>query len=79
MDELEIVNKPEGGARVTAKKWLDAEGQCLPMSHEPRLVNILCQWCSYSAADLAGSSRLQVPANVRVMRVMCTGRIDQLC
>ena len=46
------------------------------MSYEPKILGLLCNWCSYSAADLAGSSQLQYPANVRVVRVMCTGRID---
>lgn len=44
--------------------------------YEPRLVAFLCNWCSYAGADLAGVSRLQYPPNVRVIRVMCTGRID---
>jgi len=43
---------------------------------EPRIVGFLCNWCAYQGADLAGTSRLHYPANVRVVRVMCTGRID---
>ena len=43
---------------------------------EPKVVAFLCNWCSYAGADLAGVSRFQYPANVRVVRVMCTGRID---
>jgi F420-non-reducing hydrogenase iron-sulfur subunit len=43
---------------------------------EPKLVAFLCNWCSYAGADLAGVSRFQYPPNVRVIRVMCTGRID---
>ena len=47
-------------------------------SHEPTIVAFLCNWCSYAGADLAGVSRLQYPANVRVIRVPCSGRIDPL-
>src|SRR4030066_486268 len=43
---------------------------------EPRLVGFLCNWCSYAGADLAGVSRFQYPSNIRVIRVMCSGRID---
>jgi coenzyme F420-reducing hydrogenase delta subunit len=43
---------------------------------EPVVVCFCCQWCSYAAADLAGSMRLQYPTNVRIIRVPCTGRVD---
>jgi F420-non-reducing hydrogenase iron-sulfur subunit len=43
---------------------------------EPKILGILCNWCTYAGADLAGTSRIQYPPNVRVIRVMCTGRID---
>jgi F420-non-reducing hydrogenase iron-sulfur subunit len=43
---------------------------------EPKIVGFLCKWCAYQGADLAGMSRTQYPTNVRVVRVMCTGRID---
>ncbi len=43
---------------------------------EPKIVGFLCNWCSYTGADLAGVSRMPWPANVRVVRVMCTGRVD---
>ena len=42
---------------------------------EPLIVGFCCNWCSYAGADLAGTSRLQYPPNVRVIRVMCTGMI----
>jgi coenzyme F420-reducing hydrogenase delta subunit len=42
---------------------------------EPRIVAFLCNWCSYGAADLAGVSRMNYPANLRVVRIPCTGRI----
>ena len=43
---------------------------------EPRIVAFFCNWCTYTAADLAGISRLKYAANVRVVRVMCSGRVD---
>ena len=43
---------------------------------EPRIVGFLCNWCSYSGADLAGTSRLKYPPNVNIIRVMCSGRVD---
>ncbi len=43
---------------------------------EPRLLGFLCNWCCYAGADLAGVSRYQYPPNIRVIRVMCSGRID---
>lgn len=43
---------------------------------EPKIVAFLCNWCSYRAADLAGISRIKYAPNVRMIRVMCSGRID---
>jgi F420-non-reducing hydrogenase iron-sulfur subunit len=43
---------------------------------KPRLVAFFCNWCTYTAADLAGVSRLKYAANVRVIRLMCSGRVD---
>jgi F420-non-reducing hydrogenase iron-sulfur subunit len=42
---------------------------------EPRIVAFCCNWCSYTGADLAGTSRIQYPANVRIIRVMCSGMV----
>jgi F420-non-reducing hydrogenase iron-sulfur subunit len=44
----------------------------------PKILGILCNWCSYAGADLAGSARTQYPPDVRIIRVMCTGRVDPL-
>jgi F420-non-reducing hydrogenase iron-sulfur subunit len=44
----------------------------------PKIVAFVCNWCTYAGADLAGTSRLKYDANVRVIRVPCTGRIDTL-
>ncbi len=43
---------------------------------EPKIVGFCCNWCSYRAADLAGTARIKYAPNVRIIRVMCSGRID---
>lgn len=43
---------------------------------EPKIVALCCNWCTYAGADLAGTSRMKYAPNVRVVRVMCSGRID---
>jgi len=45
---------------------------------EPKILAFLCNWCSYAGADLAGTSRIQYPPNIRVIRVPCSGRINPL-
>ena len=45
---------------------------------EPKIVAFFCNWCSYAAADLAGTSRMQYPPNVKTIRVMCSGRASEL-
>lgn len=45
---------------------------------EPRILGFLCNWCSYAGADLAGVSRFQYPPNIRVIRVMCSAKVDPL-
>lgn len=42
---------------------------------EPKIVGFLCNWCAYAGADLAGVSRIQYPTNIRIVRVMCSGRV----
>ncbi len=43
---------------------------------EPKILAFLCNWCSYSGADMAGTSRLKYPPNIDIIRVMCSGRVD---
>jgi len=43
--------------------------------YEPKILVFACNWCSYAGADLAGVSRLQMPANCRIIRVMCSARV----
>ena len=63
MDKIATVDKTENG---TDKQW------------EPKIIAFLCNWCSYAGADLAGTSRLQYPPNIRILRVPCSGRINPL-
>jgi coenzyme F420-reducing hydrogenase delta subunit len=46
------------------------------MTFEPVIVGFLCNWCSYRGADQAGASRIAYPANIRTVRVMCSGRVE---
>jgi F420-non-reducing hydrogenase iron-sulfur subunit len=43
---------------------------------EPRIIAFLCNWCTYAGADLAGTSRIQYPPNIRIIRLMCSGALD---
>ena len=45
---------------------------------EPRLLGFACNWCTYAGADLAGTSRMQYPPNMRAIRVMCSGSVDSV-
>ncbi len=45
-------------------------------SFEPKIVAFCCNWCSYAGADLAGTSRLKYPENIRIIRVPCSSRVD---
>lgn len=60
--EQTITKEPE--TAETQKEW------------EPKLIGFLCNWCSYAGADLAGSSRLKYPANMRIVKVPCSGRVN---
>jgi F420-non-reducing hydrogenase iron-sulfur subunit len=44
---------------------------------EPKIVGFFCNWCSYAGADLAGTTRIKYPTNIRIIRVMCSGRVDE--
>lgn len=46
------------------------------MNGEPKIIAFLCKWCSYTGADLAGTSRFTYPPNVKIVQVPCSGRID---
>ena len=45
---------------------------------EPKVIGFFCNWCSYAGADLAGVSRIQYPTNLRIIRVMCSGMVNEL-
>jgi coenzyme F420-reducing hydrogenase delta subunit len=50
---------------------------CAMSEFEPQIVAFFCNWCTFTAADLAGTSRLSYPPNLKIIRVMCTGMVDQ--
>jgi F420-non-reducing hydrogenase iron-sulfur subunit len=70
MGAEEMPNSPEN-PRAGHQRAHDGDFQ-------PRILVLACNWCSYAGAYLAGTSRLQMPPNFRVVRVMCTGRVDVL-
>ncbi len=45
---------------------------------QPKILGFACNWCSYAGADLAGTSRIQYPPNIKIVRVMCSGRVNSL-
>ncbi len=51
-------------------------GPASPGQYEPTIVAFFCNWCTYIAADLAGTSRMRYAPNVRIIRTMCSGRVD---
>lgn len=50
-------------------------GGAIEEDFEPLIISFCCNWCSYTGADLAGTSRLQYPHNIRIIRVMCSGMV----
>jgi len=50
----------------------------MAIGYQPKVVGFLCNWCSYAGADMAGTSRITYPPNIRIIRVPCSGRIDPL-
>ncbi len=50
----------------------------MAVEYQPRMVGFLCNWCSYAGADMAGTSRMTYPPNIRIIRVPCSGRVDPL-
>jgi coenzyme F420-reducing hydrogenase delta subunit len=57
---------------------MDATTPAVAGGFEPRITAFVCNWCTYTGADLAGTSRLQMASNVRIIRLPCTGRIDPM-
>jgi heterodisulfide reductase subunit A len=69
-------------AAIEMKHFTDAQIQAqidaaLKDDPENKVLGILCNWCSYGGADTAGTARMQYPTNLRIVRVMCTGRVDK--
>jgi len=59
---------------MSAQKTIE-ENSNRSLEFDPKILCIACNWCTYAGADLAGTSRIQYPTNVRILRVMCTGRV----
>ena len=50
----------------------------MKLEYQPKIIGFLCNWCSYAGADMAGTSRMCYPQNIRIIRVPCSGRVDPL-
>ena len=50
----------------------------MSVEYQPKVIGFLCNWCSYAGADMAGTSRMGYPHNIRIIRVPCSGRVDPL-
>jgi F420-non-reducing hydrogenase iron-sulfur subunit len=61
---------------MSEAELMSTEEAVTESAYEPNILGFLCNWCSYAGADLAGVSRIQYPPNMKVIRVMCSGRID---
>ena len=71
------VNEPHGvAAQAAAPGGAPAGARPDPGGWEPRIIGFCCNWCSYAGADLAGTSRLEYPPTIRVIRVPCSGRVN---
>lgn len=57
-------------------KTMQPDGSTPAETWTPRIIGFACNWCAYAGADLAGTSRIKYPANIRIIRLMCTGRMD---
>ena len=53
-------------------------GENKKLDFKPKILGFLCNWCSYAGADLAGVSRIQYSPSIRIIRVMCSGRVDPI-
>ncbi|MHA1931744.1 MAG: hydrogenase iron-sulfur subunit, partial [Promethearchaeota archaeon] len=53
-------------------------GENNQLDFKPKILGFLCNWCSYAGADLAGVSRIQYSPSIRIIRVMCSGRVDPI-
>ena len=65
------------GGECKSLQILEYKGkQIMTAEFEPKIIAFCCNWCAYAGADLAGVSRFQYPSNIRVIRVMCSGRVS---
>ena len=69
---------PEGALSIPnfTEQQILAQIRALEKTDYPYIIGFLCNWCAYGAADLAGTSKIEYPTNVRAIRVMCTGNVS---
>lgn len=62
--------------RAAAGQTAASAASVVPENWEPKIIAFCCHWCTYTGADLAGLNRMNYPANVRVLRIPCSGRMN---
>jgi len=75
---VSAVSEPERTMRAEGGEATVAGDAATMAGFEPRITAFVCNWCTYTGADLAGTSRLHMASNVRIIRLPCTGRIDHV-
>jgi coenzyme F420-reducing hydrogenase delta subunit len=77
MEKKDEANKDQlSSAEVSETNLKPSAPQTEKTDFEPKIIGFLCNWCSYAGADLCGVSRYQYPTNIRIIRVMCSTRLD---
>lgn len=73
---MSVALKNDG--KLPVNDYVQEAGQETQTAFEPQIIGLVCNWCSYAGADLAGTSRAQYPPNIKLVRVMCSGAVDPL-
>ena len=71
-------SKPEAKVEAAEESVGALEAMAENLPWEPKITALVCNWCTYAGADLAGTSRMDYKPNVRIIKLPCTGRIDPL-
>ena len=75
-DDAQVESEKQSFEPKVEKSASDLSSKGSKQSFEPKIIGFLCNWCSYAGADLAGVSRFQYPPNLRIIRLLCSGRVD---
>lgn len=73
---MKIIKKKIGHTQSIDKEKVQTKVASMNENFEPNIIGFLCNWCAYAGADLAGTSRIKYPPNMKSIRVMCSGRVE---